>query len=445
MYPSMPPRHRFLARRRAFQELIIEDVRCFAGHNRLKIRPVTLLVGENSTGKSTVLGCIQALAGISRRLGTYAADFNLAPFNMGVFADIVRKSSPLNKSFRLGFGYDARQAGHFDHLFHFEEGENLAEPIITSVGYDFSDGGAIHLDHSQKNNNVSSYSIKKEAPNKFLISDPEYVFSPHVFLGDREFAFHFFNKSKYYDEFMQFFKDKQKEYSFTDFYDYNAMESFSPIRSVPRRTYDPVRISGAPDGSDAPQKLRNMDKKTLNALTEELASFGKASGMFDRIQVRTLGAANDPFQIKVKVRNGPAVSLVDVGYGISQVIPILVQILTSRASHFLLQQPEVHLHPKAQAELASLLVQLHSSRNKRYPSCFILETHSDQIIDRIRIEIMKKKIQPDDVSLIYLHPLRNKTQVHNISFDAQANMIGVPQGYRDFFSRESDRLLGIDK
>ena len=48
----------------------------------------------------------------------------------------------------------------------------------------------------------------------------------------------------------------------------------------------------------------------------------------------------------------------DVGYGVSQVLPILVRIFTERDAKFLLQQPEVHLHPKGQVELASLLVDM---------------------------------------------------------------------------------------
>ena len=103
-----------------------------------------------------------------------------------------------------------------------------------------------------------------------------------------------------------------------------------------------------------------------------------------------------------------------------------------------MQQPEVHLHPKGQAELTSLLVDLNKDEKS-----FVVETHSDAMIDRARIEIMKKRIKPEDVSLIYLEPSGNKVEVHNISFDEQANMIDVPGSYRDFFLKESDKLLGF--
>ena len=104
-----------------------------------------------------------------------------------------------------------------------------------------------------------------------------------------------------------------------------------------------------------------------------------------------------------------------------------------------MQQPEVHLHPKGQAELSSLLIETIKREKHKY----VIETHSDAMINRARIEIMNGGIAPEDVSLIYLEPVGNKVRVHNIQFDEQANLSGEPQGYREFFINESDRLLGF--
>ena len=159
----------------------------------------------------------------------------------------------------------------------------------------------------------------------------------------------------------------------------------------------------------------------------------------------------NPFQLLVKVR-GPNANIIDVGYGVSQILPILVNIFdqpisrqlvyrSGRTPFFLLQQPEVHLHPKAQAELSSLLVTA-ASQGRR---SFIIETHSDYMIDRARIEIMKGTIRPEDVSLIYLEPKRNVVKVHNIRFDKMGNMEGVPSHYGEFFLKETSRLMGFEE
>ena len=67
------------------------------------------------------------------------------------------------------------------------------------------------------------------------------------------------------------------------------------------------------------------------------------------------------------------------------------------------------------------------------------------MIDRARIEIMNGRIAPEDVSLIYLETVGNSVKVHNIEFDEQANLLGTPGSYRDFFLKESDKLLGFDQ
>ena len=134
----------------------------------------------------------------------------------------------------------------------------------------------------------------------------------------------------------------------------------------------------------------------------------------------------------------------DIGYGVSQILPILVDIFdqSSHPQNLLLQQPEVHLHPRAQAELSSLLAKVASQGRQS----FIIETHSDYMINRASIEIRKGRIKPEDVSLIYLEPKAKggAVEVHNIRFDEEGNVEGTPKGYREFFLKETDRFMGLE-
>ena len=114
------------------QKLIIEDVRCFAGRQEFNIRPLTFLVGENSTGKSTVLGCFDALHRLTRATayGAYL-DFNVEPYQMGVFTDIVRRSTPKKKNFRLGFEFRPENGGErVEYFLTLTEQEKGSEPIV---------------------------------------------------------------------------------------------------------------------------------------------------------------------------------------------------------------------------------------------------------------------------------------------------------------------------
>lgn len=88
--------------------------------------------------------------------------------------------------------------------------------------------------------------------------------------------------------------------------------------------------------------------------------------------------------------------LTDVGFGISQALPILVQAYLSPAKSItIIEQPEIHLHPKMQAWLTDALINIALKEDKR----FVIETHSDALIRRIRLRIVDEKsaLQPSDV------------------------------------------------
>ncbi|MCY4325696.1 MAG: hypothetical protein OXC81_06705 [Betaproteobacteria bacterium] len=140
--------------------------------------------------------------------------------------------------------------------------------------------------------------------------------------------------------------------------------------------------------------------------------------MFEEIHVHRLGNQANPI-------GSSTASTLYAGYGPGQIVPLLSAILAARAGgHFLLQQPEMHLSPDAQAEIASVLVQMHSTINKH--PCFIVETGSSHLINRIQSEIRKDNINADHVSLIYLNSTRGIVKARNMSFDRQGNIGDTP-------------------
>ena len=429
------------------KEFIVKDLRCFEGEQRFNIRPITFLMGENSTGKSTVLGCFQALAdivcyGISGGYSpTGTVDFNCEPYKMGTFRDIVREAANDIKKFSLGFNVEYVKNKNFEYVVIISENEHSSEPTIKGVQWQFDDGKiTIKCTDSSRTINVTAGKNNNEfiVTGRLRIIDFGFRYSMDGLLGKGEKQLN--NTQK---KFLKFLMSK-------DFSEGRSLfpipDSFSigPIRSEPRRTYDPLGTALTPQGREIPDILRDVkvsDKRSWNILKGKLVKFGKSSGLFSDIDVRTFSESlSDPFQLKIQAK-GRESNLIDVGYGISQVLPILVHAILAKERKFLVQQPEVHLHPKAQAELASLLVI--SANKKKNKNSFIVETHSDYMIDRVRIEIMKGKISPKDVSLIFLESVENKVAVHNIEFDRQANLKFEPEGYGEFFQKETNELIGI--
>ena len=391
-------------------QFTMEDVRCFAERQTLEIRPLTFLVGENSTGKTTALACFHVLANYLRdgRL-----DFNADPYSMGIFKDIARSSRPKTKTFKLGFTTEIAEW-----MVEFAEKTDTIEPTVSSTKLKFADGEIIFkiggdsteprgdLISFDKKHNYYEVNYGHEGFDLFLERPSFYLLrskSVRFLKGD----------SKGKIALADFLKTHENSERLLDRpWDIGsrlAVSSMSPIRSRPKRTYDPTREFNDPEGSDIPMFLMRIEatqQKEWEKLKTQLIEFGKSSGLFQNIEVKNFGRAlGTPFQLKFKVR-GPNANIVDVGYGVSQILPILVHILNAKTSEiacFLLQQPEVHLHPRAQAELSSLLAKLASQSNR----LFIVETHSDYMIDRARIEIRRGNIRPEDVSLIYFEPKGN--------------------------------------
>ena len=428
-------------------QFTMEEVRCFAERQEFNIRPLTFLVGENSTGKTTALGCFQVLANYLNGLGV---DFNSVPYSMGIFKDIVRSSRKVEKAFTLGFTFESKNE-NIECTVEFVERTGGIEPVAKSVIVKFADGEIVlSADDTREVDRLASFDKER---NRYCL-DVDFaalnVRPPFSLLG---FFSHRWEGQSENERALTDYLAKKNEnsgrsrYPLRDIWHPTSVLSRAPIRSEPKRTYDPTRFFYDPEGGDVPMLLMQMqatDKKRWEALKARLVEFGERSELFQNIEIKRLGRSlGAPFQLKFKVK-GPSSNITDVGYGVSQILPILVYILDpdisgNQMNFSLLQQPEIHLHPRAQAQLSSLLVTAASQGGRT----FIVETHSDYMIDRARIEIKKGNIRPEDVSLIYLEPKGRVVKVHNISFDKMANMEGVPPHYGKFFLEETNRLMGF--
>ena len=166
--------------------------------------------------------------------------------------------------------------------------------------------------------------------------------------------------------------------------------------------------------------------------------------MFDEIAVKQLGEMEGgPFQLQVRKagqhKAGPKRNLIDVGYGVSQALPVLVELFRPDASQMLLfQQPEVHLHPSAQAALGTLFCEAAAAGRQ-----LVIETHSDYIIDRVLLDVRDKRtaLQAEDVSILYFQRDDLDVRIHSIRVDAEGNVLDAPEGYRRFFKDELNRVI----
>jgi hypothetical protein len=420
--------------------LQFEGIRCFAEPQDAVVRPLTLLVGENSSGKSTFLALCQIASVITRGFAQ-VYPFNESPFLLGAYDQIASYRggrAGRAKSFSIAVHLDAEgRSGAIETEFVSRNGQPSLRMWRLAVG---SLIWLVIVNGSREKVSliVESPRGKREVPEIRPWMAWDSFRRPLKFWIETEFEFlgSLFSESDWHS-LRSTAELIRQEFG-------RGTYALAPIRTSPERTYDPVRTEPKPEGSHVPMLLsllsRSGAKGQWDRVRAALAEFGLRSGLFEQIEVVRKGKKEgDPFQIGVK-SGGPTFNLVDVGYGVSQALPILVDTLQHAGGSevFLLQQPEVHLHPRAQAEMGSFFAR-QASKSRR----FVIETHSDHLVDRIRMEVREGKLRPDDVSLLYFERQKHGATIHNLELDKNGAITNPPAGYRQFFLNEERDLLGV--
>ena len=446
--------------------ITLKDYRCFHNEQTARLAPLTLLVGENSTGKTSFLAMIRVLSDITSGLGV--PDFKEDPYDLGSFDEIAHDrggKGGQSHTFEAGFTSSARymtsradknEQGSINITFGKRGTIPVTERLQLAIGDNAIDGQS-----KVKKSSVLRVKTVRGSWEKKIPSELNPIFDR----GDDPIF------SLYYNLILTYRDDQEDaiftplqgspDFSLEDMEQLLKLTSFSlrshkerafasaPVRSKPRRTYDPSRLARNPEGDYIPMYLAgkfSQDKRTWNSLKERLEDFGKDAGLFDEISIKQLSKrVRDPFQVQIRKseggQNSPQRNLIDVGYGVSQVLPVVTELLREDAPDtFLLQQPEVHLHPSAQAALGSLFCQIASVDRQ-----LVVETHSDHLIDRVRMVVRDgaSRLKPEDVSILFFEREGLNVRIHSLRIDKEGNILDAPDGYRSFFIEETQKSLGI--
>ena len=443
-----------------------ENFRCFRERQTVRLAPLTLLVGENSTGKTSFLAMVRILAQLQE--GETSIDFKEPPYDLGSFDDIAHNRGGRGgraSEFTVGYERQARSASRRqpkDHrgLFTFRKDGSVPRLFRQSLSADDvfveEELGGDGRYRATLRNDKGSWTL--DAPKKlygrtFFGQYRSILNQTNRYLGRRgddgglPRPIPIDGSPAWSDDYDEQFLRVGRTLHFPRFRSPNVFAS-APVRSKPKRTYDPARLDPDPEGGYAPMYLADLSAqkgRDWERLKGYLDEFGRNAGLFDEVSIRQLGRAGggDPFQIEVRKgdgrRKGAKRNLTDVGYGVSQVLPVITELLRDNAARqFLLQQPEVHLHPSAQAALGTLFCEVAAGGRQ-----LIVETHSDHLMDRVRMDVRDGTtgLKPEDVSLLYFERNGLDVCIHSLRFDRLGNVLDAPRGYRRFFLQEVDRSL----
>ena len=440
------------------REITLRDFRCFGEPQTARLAPLTLLVGENSTGKTSFLAAVRAICDVAFR--QREPDFREPPFDLGSYPEIVHTRGGRGKdpeAFEIGVKGLGAEPQPLDCGATFRSGMAAAPCLSEGRATD----GSLWLRWWPKGND--GFAFKFGSDDEIWANDGLMTADTHQWTLFRHSA-HLLSEEDRSSSagsnmgLTEPLKNRERDLRFRtlisrfeDFFPAGSQPFASaPIHAIPRRTYDPTRLADDPWGADVPSRLASLqfqDKDKWTALKDKLDAFGRESGLFDDFSVKQLtGIEGGAFQLQVRKfgrgrRKGPKRNLVDVGFGVSQVLPVLAALFRADGPPmFLLQQPELDLHPSAQAALGSEFCRTAEAGRQ-----LIIETHSEYVIDRVRMDIRDRQtaLEPDDVSILFFERSDFDVRIHSLRFDDQGNVLGAPDGYGQFFMDEARRSVGL--
>jgi predicted ATPase len=392
--------------------ITLQNFRAFQEEVTVRFRPITVLIGRNSAGKSSV---IKFLLMLKQTLDSKADTFFVtagSDVQLGTWKDLRNSNT--------------RHAHRDDNLKFAVEvlTEDMPAPDIQEMWKVLSQSGAVSTvnDRIKLNLEFRRQPVRQENPKgRFIIRGRvfygrKFKYGMHDIRGylDRRLIFHKRTDNLETSTFLRF---GQRTDSLSKMVEAIAAEPFlETLRQefVSVRHLSPIREESnltVQTGSPLPGYVGHRGEHAMPHLVRILKDEEKAdkAGLILRYAEKVARIDRFKFEsqasrllTKIEGRNmdtGAVCSLKDFGFGVSQCLPMFVQGAMQHAGQLLVvEQPESQLHPTAQFELGSFFAELWT----KYKVPSLIETHSGNALLRLRKLVKQQQLQPKDISVAYL-------------------------------------------
>jgi predicted ATPase len=440
-------------------ELSLDNFKSWKIIDRMRLAPITGLFGTNSSGKTSVLQLLLMLKQTiesSDRAQVLEFGDEKSMTNLGSFRDIVYEhKKPGTIDFSLNWNLskslvikDPESKTHtlltvdklgFSATVSEDDANRLA---VSNLEYDVN-GNRFVL--KRKGSNGAKYELTNEnegirftrtqgrawdlpAPVKFYgFPDQVYAYYQNAgFLADLQLAFENLFGRLYY---------------------------LGPLREFPARHYG---WKGSEPGDMGRRGERVVDallasrqkgsyispgyKRKKQTLEQRVAYWLKELGLIHDFTVERIAEGNNLYEVRVKKTVLSAdVLITDVGFGVSQILPVLVLCYyVPEGSVILLEQPEIHLHPSVQSGLADVFIDVMKNRNVQ----IILESHSEHLLRRLQRRIAEEVITPSETALYFCEVVDAGSKLTALDVDLFGNIKNWP---KDFFGDDFGEMAAMTK
>ena len=177
---------------------------------------------------------------------------------------------------------------------------------------------------------------------------------------------------------------------------------------------------------------------------QQVAACLQQMHLIHEFKVVELGAGTGVFAVHVRQSNkSPWTALPDVGFGVSQILPVLVLCFYApEGATIVLEQPELHLHPSAQAALGDVLVEAAKIRKIQ----IVLESHSEHLLLRLQRRIAEEKASANQIALYFCQIRDGDSNATRLELDDYGTISNWPeQFFGDSFGEVAERTMAIQK
>ena len=159
----------------------------------------------------------------------------------------------------------------------------------------------------------------------------------------------------------------------------------------------------------------------------------KEMGLIEEFKVNPISEQRQEYEVKVRIKGSKDwVDLPDVGFGVSQVVPVLVQCFYAPAnSIIIMEQPEIHLHPSAQSALADVMIDVINSKENGADRNIqlIIESHSEHFLRRLQRRIAEGAVSEEKISAYFANVSRMPASLESLQIDIFGNIQNWPENF----------------
>jgi predicted ATPase len=440
--------------------LRIQNFKAWKDTGQVRLAPLTVIFGTNSAGKSSLghllLALKQTALATDRKRALHLGDANTL-IDLGTFKDCLYRHDlsstlefelawnlPKNLTFRDLHEKRTPYIGNALSLSADLKADKKEQPEIQGFTYDLRYGSdrVVAVDHVLNGGgrwalNPDNYKFVQAMGRKWDLTEPE----------------------KFYRVSETSLSRYQNAGFLTDF----ALETermlagisyLGPLRNHPQRIYQwsgdtPEDVGQRGESSVAAilaaeqdgRKLNKGPRKPTRRFAKLIAEWLTDIHVIDSFAVKPVAEGRKEFEVLIKTQAwSPEVKITDVGFGVSQVLPALVQAFYCPPNSTVwMEQPEIHLHPQVQSDLADVFISaVHASQDGKARNVqLIVESHSEHFLTRLQRRIAEEQIKPSEVAIYFCRNTENGAALESLDLNLFGEIKNWPT---DFFGDQMGDL-----